>query len=444
LAASPALPYQVNRTRHRALDWLTPVRDLLFLAHRIPYPPNKGDKIRSFHILRHLSSSFRVHLGCFVDDPGEQRYIAPLRDLCAEVFCVPLPPAKKAIRALRAIAPGLSITEAIYRDARLRAWAQNVADSRNIRDVFVFCSAMAPYVRNSDPETCVVTDMVDVDSEKWGSYARSAVWPVRWLYRLEQRRVRALEKRSVAACDRALFVSKAEADLFLELVPESAGRIGFLENGVDLDLFNPAHVFVSPFPVGSSPIVFTGAMNYRPNIDAVQWFAGEVFPVIRKVREQAEFWIAGANPVASVRRLGKEPGVRVAGAVADVRPYLANAHCVVAPMRMARGVQNKVLEAMAMARPVVLTPAALEGLSAIPGREVLMAINPSEFADCVLEALSGRGSEIGFAARKRVQQDHSWSRNLKVLDALFEEPTCRAIAERSVKRGDLRPTGVVP
>jgi sugar transferase (PEP-CTERM/EpsH1 system associated) len=420
------------------------MRDLLFLVHRIPYPPNKGDKIRSFHILRHLSSSFRIYLGCFVDDPSEQRYIAPLREFCAEVFCVPLSPAKKAIRALRAIALGQSFTEAIYRDARLRAWAENVAVTRNIRNVFVFCSAMSPYVRNSDPGTRVVTDMVDVDSEKWGTYASFAVWPVRLLYRLEQRRVRALEKRAVAACEHALFVSKAEADLFLELVPEGAGRVGFLENGVDLDLFDPALVFASPFPVGSSPIVFTGAINYRPNVDAVEWFAGEVFPAIRQACAGAEFWIAGANPVAGVRRLAKEPGIRVAGAVADVRPYLANAHCVVAPMRMARGVQNKVLEAMAMAKPVVLTPAALEGLSAIPGREVVIASNPSEFADRVLEALSGRCSEIGFAARRRVERDHCWSRNLKVLDALFEEPVCRAIAEHAIKLGEQRLSGVGP
>ncbi|HEX4081213.1 MAG TPA: TIGR03087 family PEP-CTERM/XrtA system glycosyltransferase [Rhizomicrobium sp.] len=420
------------------------MRDLLFLAHRIPYPPNKGDKIRSFHILRHLSSSFKIYLGCFVDDPSEQRYMAPLREFCAEVFCVPLPPARKAIRALRAIALGQSFSEAIYQDAHLRAWVANVAVSCNIRDVFVFCSAMSPYVQDSESETRVVTDMVDVDSEKWGTYASFAVWPVRLLYRLEQRRVHSLEKRAVAACERALFVSKAEADLFLELMPEAAGLVGFLENGVDLDVFDPALVFASPFSVGSSPIVFTGAMNYRPNVDAVQWFAGEVFPAIRQACGRAEFWIAGANPVAGVRRLAKEPGVRVAGAVADVRPYLANAHCVVAPMRMARGVQNKVLEAMAMARPVILTPAALEGLSAIPGREVLMASNPSEFADRVSEALSGLCSEIGFAARKRVERDHSWQQNLKVLDALFEEPACRAIAEHAVKRGELRPTGVVP
>jgi len=420
------------------------VRDLLFLAHRIPYPPNKGDKIRSFHILRHLSSSFRVYLGCFVDDPSEQRYIAQLREFCAEVFCVPLPPARKAIRALRAIAQGQSFTEGIYRDARLHAWVEHVADSRNIRDVFVFCSAMAPYVRNLGPTTRVVIDMVDIDSEKWGIYARFAAWPVRWLYRLEQRRVRALEKSAVAACEHAFFVSRAEADLFLELVPGAAGRVGFLENGVDLDLFDPAHVFANPFPVGSSPIVFTGAMNYRPNVDAVQWFAREAFAAIRQACVGAEFWIAGANPVAGVRRLAKVPGIRVAGAVADVRPYLANAHCVVAPMRMARGVQNKVLEAMAMARPVVLTPAALEGLGALPGREVLIASNPSEFADRVLEALSGRDGEIGLAARRRVELDHSWPRNLKALDVLFAEPACLAIVGNSGNRGEPRATGVVP
>jgi glycosyltransferase involved in cell wall biosynthesis len=162
-------------------------------------------------------------------------------------------------------------------------------------------------------------------------------------------------------------------------------------------------------------------MDYRPNIDAVVWFAREVFPSVRRKHARAEFWIVGANPSAAVRRLSAQPGMNVTGRVPDVRPYLSNAACAVAPLRIARGVQNKVLEAMAMGKPVVATPAALDGLSAVPGREALMARDAGEFISLVSEVLSGSARDVGLAARARVEADYQWERNLSVLDRLFAE-----------------------
>ncbi|MGH6877226.1 MAG: TIGR03087 family PEP-CTERM/XrtA system glycosyltransferase, partial [Rhizomicrobium sp.] len=298
------------------------MRDLLFLAHRIPYPPDKGDKIRSYHILRHLASRFRIHLGCFFDDRADECHIAPLREICSEIFCIPLSRARKVLLGLRGAAFGKSISEAVYQDKRLRVWIRNTLRIHDINDIFVFCSSMSPYVRDIDDSCRVVIDLVDVDSEKWGAYARSARWPLSGLYRFEQRRVRALEKRAVAACDRTLFVSRAEAETFLKLAPELCGHAEYLENGVDLNRFDPACVFRNPFESGVSAVVFTGAMDYRPNIDAVVWFAREIFPSVRRARAGVEFWIVGANPPASVRRLSRQPGIKVTDSVADVRPYL--------------------------------------------------------------------------------------------------------------------------
>lgn len=398
------------------------MRHLLFLAHRIPFPPDKGDKIRSYHILRWLSSRFKIHLGCFFDDAADLRHVNPLRDLCEEVFCLQLGRAQKTVRTISALALRRSVSESCYRDPRMKSWVSATLASHDIRDIFVFCSMMAPYVAVDRAGRHIVLDLVDVDSEKWASYARLARWPLRTLYDYEQRHVLGLERRVGAACDHLLFVSAAEADAFQQLAPELSRRVGYLENGVDLDRFDPAQSFCCPFDGAAMPIVFTGAMDYRANIDAVEWFARAVLPSIRRAHPRAEFWIVGGNPASAVRRLSRQAGIVVTGAVVDVRPYLAHADCAVAPLRIARGVQNKVLEAMAMAKPVVLTPAALEGLHATPGSEVLLASNGADFARCVSEILSGRWEGLGRAARAHVGLHHRWTQNLKTLDGLFPDP----------------------
>jgi sugar transferase (PEP-CTERM/EpsH1 system associated) len=398
---------------------MTDMRDLLFLSHRIPFPPDKGDKIRSYHVLQHLASRFKIHLGCFFDDPTDSRHIARLNELCVNVCCLPLGRAQKATRALGALAGGRSISELCYHDRRMHAWLRHTLAHHDIAHAYVFCSAMFPYLQGHSGNMRILVDMVDVDSEKWGAYAVSAAWPLNMIYGTEHRRVFALERRAYAAADYTLFVSEAEADCFRKLVSGTPGRLIHVENGVDLARLSPEHVFPSPFAMDSAAIVFTGAMNYKPNIDAVVWFAREVFPSVRRNHPRAEFWIVGANPSAAVRRLSAQPGTNVTGRVPDVRPYLSNAVCAVAPLRIARGVQNKVLEAMAMGKPVVATPDALDGLSAVRGREVLMARDASEFVALLSEVLSGSAKDIGLAARARVEADYQWERNLSVLDRLF-------------------------
>lgn len=398
----------------------------MFLAHRIPYPPNKGDKIRSFHILRHLAVHFRIHLGCFFDDAADRDHVDHLGEVCSEVFCLPLSRARKLVRGIRGVIGGRSVSEACYRDVRMQKWTRETIERFGIGDIFVYCSTMAPFVREFAPGRRVVLDMIDVDSEKWRAYSHQARWPLGSLFRFEQRHVLELERRSAAASDRVLFVSPAEERCFAALAPELSARISTLENGVDLHRFDPARHYASPFAVGVRALVFTGAMDYRANIDAVTWFARDVLPAVRRIDANSEFWIVGGNPSRAVLDLARLPGVRVTGAVADVRPFLAHAACAVAPMRIARGIQNKVLEAMAMAKPVVLTSAALQGMRAEGGHEVLVADGAEDFAGCVLGVLSGRWNELGRAARERVASDYSWSENLRLLDELFADPGCSA------------------
>jgi sugar transferase (PEP-CTERM/EpsH1 system associated) len=217
-----------------------------------------------------------------------------------------------------------------------------------------------------------------------------------------------------------LLVSSAEATLFRQLAPESAERVHGVANGVDADFFSPARDYANPFAAQICPAVFTGAMDYRPNIEAVAWFADHVLPAMMRIEPRFEFWIVGANPAPAVRRLATRPGVNVTGRVDDVRPYVFHAAAVVAPLLTARGIQNKVLEAMAMAKPVVATPQAQEGIDAVVGEELLVAGDPAAFAAQLQIALSPRGTVIGQRARKRVQSDYSWTRSLSAIDALLE------------------------
>lgn len=413
------------------------MRDLLFLAHRIPYPPNKGDKIRSFHILRHLASRFRIHLGCFFDDPEDERHIGMLRSICADVHLVRLGPARKLFCGARALLDGRSVSEACYSDARMANWVHNTLGRHDIRDIFVFCSAVAPNVLGDVSGRRTVLDMVDVDSEKWRAYSRAGSRMLRPLFAYEQRHLLALEKRASAVSEKVLFVSPAEREVFSALAPELTDRLLSLENGVDLARFCANRSYANPFLPSASAIVFTGAMDYRANVDAVVWFGREIFPAVRREHPRAEFWIVGANPTARVRRLARQQGIRVTGTVDDVRAYIAHAACVVAPLRIARGVQNKVLEAMALAKAVVISPAALEGLHAVHGRDVLVGEGSEDLFRHVSDVLAGRWPDLGGAARKYVEQHHDWSENLRLLDQIFPGTAASAPADVGYRRGQV-------
>jgi len=394
------------------------MEDLLFLAHRIPYPPDKGDKIRSWHMLRHLVGNWRVHLGAFVDDPADWAHAEVLRGVCADVCLRPLHPRTGKLRALTALATGEALTLPYYRDRVMARWVESRL-AAGVQAVVVYSSAMAQFVMQAEG-TRRVMDFVDIDSDKWRQYAPTKPWPLSWLYAREARKLLEWERRVARAFDASLFVSEAEARDFRVLAPESAPKVGFFNNGVDTDYFSPAHAFDSPFPAAGRALVFTGAMDYWPNVDAVAWFAREVLPRVRRAAPDVRFYIVGSRPAPDVRALAGE-AVTVTGRVPDVRPYLAHAAAVLAPLRIARGIQNKVLEGMAMAQAVVATPQALEGIAARPGEEVWVAEDAAAQAEQILGLLRARdrAREMGAAARRRVVADYTWTPNLARLDALL-------------------------
>jgi sugar transferase (PEP-CTERM/EpsH1 system associated) len=395
--------------------------DLLFLCHRIPYPPNKGDKIRSWHMLKHLAARYRVHLGCFLDDPEDRQWIGEVKRVCDEVHVAEIEPRTQRLRSLAGLLHGRALTLDYFRDAGLANWVDTVVAAKQPTHAFAFSSPMAAMVPNgASPVRRRVVDMVDVDSDKWRQYAERKAWPVSVIYSREARRLLAFERAIASKFDASLFVSPQEAALFRQLAPESADRIGHVNNGVDHDYFSPERDYPNPLPNDRKAIVFTGAMDYWPNVDAVSWFAREVMPLLRARGLQVGFWIVGSKPTPEVRKLA-DSDITVTGRVEDVRPYLAHAALVVAPLRVARGVQNKVLEGMAMGKAVVATPEALEGIEAEPGREVAVASDPRGFALAVVAALGGRGADaMGARARARIVAAYGWAPNLARLDAALD------------------------
>ncbi|WP_334186741.1 TIGR03087 family PEP-CTERM/XrtA system glycosyltransferase [Noviherbaspirillum sp.] len=392
---------------------------LLFLGHRIPYPPNKGDKIRSYHLLKHLAERYHVHLGTFVDDPDDWQHVERVKAYCGETHFADLNPRTAKVRSLGALAGNRALSIDYYRDTTLQAWVDQVTRRHDIRRVLVFSSAMAQYAMHLRDVRRVI-DFVDIDSDKWRQYAENKRWPMSWLYGREARQLLHYEQHVAREFDASLFVSQPEADLFKRLAPAVREKVGFFSNGVDTDYFAPAHQFDNPYTQDHDVMTFTGAMDYWPNIDAAQWFANEIFPSIRQAHPAAHFYIVGARPTAAVTALAEMPGVHVTGTVPDVRPYLAHAKLTVAPLRIARGIQNKVLEAMAMAKPVVVSAQALEGIDALPGRELLLAEDAQAFAAKTIGQLKTPDGNIGFHAREKVVALYGWTSNLSRVDALLD------------------------
>ncbi|MET3118387.1 sugar transferase (PEP-CTERM/EpsH1 system associated) [Undibacterium sp. GrIS 1.8] len=392
---------------------------ILLLVHRIPYPPNKGDKIRSYHLLKHLTKRYQVHLGTFVDDPDDWQYVDIVKQWCGETYFGKLNPVKAKLRSLGALISNRALSLDYYRDADLSAWVAQLMAEKSIGRVLIFSSAMAQYVEYAS-EARRVIDFVDIDSDKWLQYAEKKLWPMNWIYRREGRQLLRYEKKIAQNFDASLFVSAAEASLFKQLAPESKHKIGFFSNGVDTEYFSPAPDYLNPYPQGQAVIVFTGAMDYWPNIDAVQWFAEDILPSIRAKNPAACFYIVGSRPSDQVQLLARLPGVYVTGTVADVRPYIAHAGVSVAPLRIARGIQNKVLEAMAMAKTVVVSPQALEGIHAIPNQELIVAEISEQFISAISALLAKPDGLLGPAARHKVEQEYGWSSNLAMLDTLLD------------------------
>jgi len=395
------------------------MKELLFLAHRIPYPPNKGDKIRSYHLLKHLSQSYRVHVGAFVDDPDDWKYAQALSGMVSgSVKLLALNPRLAKLHSLTGLLQGVALTLPYYRNNEMQTWLAELLAERPVEQAVVFSSAMAQYLEPY-PQLHRLVDFVDIDSDKWRQYAERKSWPMSAIYRREARTLLDYERHVATHADASTFVSRAEAELFKQQAPECASRVSYYNNGVDLDYFSPHWNYPNPYPSGRRVLVFTGAMDYWANVDAVTWFARDVLPGVLTRFPDLCFYIVGSRPTAEVLALAGDKIV-VTGSVPDVRPYIAHAEISVAPLRIARGIQNKVLEAMAMAKPVIVSPQALEGITADTTQELILAEDAAHFISRIATQLTRPDPALGAAARRRVEQSYSWEGSLQRFDALLD------------------------
>jgi polysaccharide biosynthesis protein PslH len=390
-----------------------PRPNLLFLAHRVPYPPDKGDRIRSFHVLRCLARHAKVHLVCLADEPAPDNAAAALGHYCERVAVIPLGKSRW-IHALGALLRGKTVTSGAFYSpaliATLRAWSRDT----QFDSCLASSSGMAPYLEREELiDVPGVVDLVDVDSEKWLEYASVSRGWRSWIYGIEGKRLREFERGLPERARAVTLVSQAEADLYRSFC--QPGRVHAVTNGVDLDYYHPQ-------PVGNEEsCVFVGALDYRPNVDAVCWFCDEVWPALRDQRPQARLLLVGRRPVSAVERLAANNGVELFADVPDVRPLVGRATVAIAPLRIARGVQNKVLEALAMSKAVVASPQALAGIQAKPAVHLLSATSVTDWVQAVnrLWDDSSLRSRLGRAGRAYVEKHHRWEVCLEVFSELL-------------------------
>lgn len=381
--------------------------EILFLSHRIPFPPDRGDKIRSHHLLKGLAKLGPVHAGTFAETDGDRAQEPELAGISKSHLLAdrkkPLP-----LAGIEALITGKPVSLTAFDSTPLRDWVHRTLAENPIDTIFVFSGQMGQYVPDSFAGR-VIIDLCDVDSAKFEQYAAGGNRV--WLNRREGRLLSLEEGRLARRADTVLLISAEETALLRSRIGSNGGRdIRPLGNGIDAAFFDPETV--SPhteFDAEAANFVFTGQMDYAPNVAAVRNFVDSILPLIRSAKP-IRFHIVGRAPTDAVLGLARHPAVTVWGEVPDVRPFLAASSAVVAPLTIARGVQNKVLEAMAMARAVVLTPEAATGIGADDGRHFLIGNDAAAFARSLEQLLenSTLAQSIGQAARSFVVGRMSW------------------------------------
>lgn len=395
---------------------------LLFLCHRIPFPPNKGDKITTFNLLKYLSSRYEVHLGCFVDDTFDRQYISELDSYCVSSFCLDICERSQLTSGIRALLKGKAVSTEHYHSQAFQDWVDNTIVQYDIERLLIYSSGIAQFVdQNKYEKLNRIVDMADIDSDKWRQYAEKKPWYSRWIYQREQKLLAAYEQHILDSFDATTFITEQETQLFKTMSPDlHHEKIYTLSNGVDTKYFDPDAKFdLMDLPrLEKTSISFTGAMDYWANVDAVVWFCQYVWPKIVASVPGCHFYIVGGKPPAAVKQLEKLPGVVVTGRVPDVRPYVVNSPVAVAPMRIARGVQNKVLEAMSLARPVVMTSMGQEGIELDALQQSLVIDEPERMAEKIIDLLSQ--PESFTQNRLWIEERYSWEGALRELPQLLE------------------------
>ena len=434
---------------------------MLYLSHRIPYPPNKGEKIRSFNQIKYLSETGHdIHLVSLVDQKRDLQYESNLLKWCKSVHLEYRSPLRAKFLSLPWLLSGLPLSVPYFYSRGIQQHVDTLLQRENIRTIFCFSSPMGEYVLRSRASEVnnklLILDFCDLDSDKWRQYSKSSTWPMSWIHAREASLLLKYEAHLNHFFDHSIFISRAEAELFQPYAPRPE-RITIVPNGVDHAFFSPESAPQAPFsseqdgsrenqesPPSRSPVLlFTGAMDYEANVDGVVWFCHTALPELQKRFPGLKMYIVGANPSPAVQRLAGE-SIIVTGYVEDIRTYYRMADVCVVPLRLARGVQNKVLEALSMAKPVITTSKVLQGVKASPGQDLLVADSGQEFVDQALNLLNNpdQASAFGRRGREFILESYDWTGNLQGLRSLLgSQPDPRRGAPPV--RGKLNPAFLV-
>ncbi|MDO4568965.1 MAG: TIGR03087 family PEP-CTERM/XrtA system glycosyltransferase [Planctomycetia bacterium] len=390
---------------------------ILFLVHRCPHPPMGGDRIRSLRFLEHMSTLGSVHLATLCEKDVSEESKRTLGALCSGTTLVRWGRFRRWIRGAFSFFMGKPVTEGMFGDPILKKKIRELAKKESFDVVFVFCSSMFQYAKLFDARrTKIIVDLVDVDSQKWFDYAQKTRGWRKLIFRSEGRRLRRLEQKIAHESDFQIVVTQEEADLYRSFAP--GDFLTPIRNGVDLNFFSP------PEKVEKIPFraVFTGVMSYRANIDGIEWLAKNVLGRVRESIPDFELDVVGRDPSAALHDLARRvPGLNIIGEVPDIRPYLFRAEVALIPLRIARGIQNKVLEACAAKLPVVASPPAVEGIKAEPKRDLLVCDGADAWVETLVELFSNAELKrrLGTAGRCMAERWYTWENQLKKLDEIL-------------------------
>jgi polysaccharide biosynthesis protein PslH len=377
---------------------------ILFLSHCVPNPPDKGEKIRAYYELQALCEQYQMHLVCFARSEREMADARALSEACASVHSELFTSSKALLTAGIKFTLGACLNKEYYNSGRLQQYVLELARRVPLQAAFVYTAVMSPYVPEGIPH---LLDMVDVDSEKWFEYGR--IRRPGTAYKLEGHRMQRFEAACANKSKATIVTTENEAALLRRIVPDAA--IGAIENGVDSQYFDGGFRSLPDYNQRRF-VVFVGTMDYHPNVDGVSRFADEVFPELRRRIPNLEFVIVGRNPTRRVKQLGHRQGIHITGAVSDVRPYLSQACAVVAPLALARGIQNKVLEALVMGRRVFASEAVCRTFGSYLPRGIVECASTERF----VEQIEHAAREIPMcdaAIREAAVGRFSWPRNMR-------------------------------
>jgi hypothetical protein len=403
---------------------------ILYVCHRFPYPPKRGGKIRPFNMIRHLAQSHEVvvcSLARSAQEAEEAKGIAPY---CAEFHVATVDDRVQTLRMIATLPTPITASASYFHSTRLARTIRRLLRERRFDLIFVHCSSVAHYVAHVR-DVPKILDFGDMDSQKWFEYANYKPFPLSLGYRWEGWRLQAEEKRLARRFDFCTATTRAEWETLKSYGVDTPSD--WFPNGVDAQAFAP-----SAEPYDPETICFIGRMDYYPNQQGMFWFCEHVLPLLRERRPNVKLAIVGADPSPSVRKLGELPGVTVTGSVPQVQPYVTRSALTVAPLAIARGTQNKILEAMAMGVPVVSSRVAAGGVDAIAGEHLLVAETPEQYRDAILRLLDdpAERARLAAAGRARVLSHHAWGSSMKRLDAIIDKCLASFVAPSPASAGE--------